>query len=108
MSTGTASTEKGSKGRADRGAGGGARPRRELLTGAAAAALGVVTTETLVGAAPARATQGQDVILGADNTGATARTGIFTSGNKEWAQLADPGNANLGSQGCMAPGRRSE
>ena len=108
MSTGTASTEKGSRGTADRGAGGGAKPRRELLTGAAAAALGVVTAETLVGVAPARATQGQDVILGADNTGATARTGIFTSGNKEWAQLADPGNANLGSQGCMAPGRRSE
>jgi len=71
-----------------RPAGGDRRPRRELLAGAAAV-LGVVTAETLGHAAPAQATQGSAVLLGQDNTGATARTGIFDTGG-ESAVLADP------------------
>src|SRR5260370_11075660 len=70
--------------------GGASRARRELLTGAAAAALGVITAETLASATPAQATQGSAVLLGQDNTGATARTGLFDTGG-ESAVLADPG-----------------
>jgi hypothetical protein len=44
-------------------------------------------------------------VLGADNGGATHRTGVFTVGNKEWAQLADAGNAGLGSLGVYAHGQ---
>jgi len=72
----------------NRAAGRDRRPRRELLAGAAAI-LGVVTGETLSGGAPAQATQGSAVVLGQDNTGATAGTGISdTSG--DLAVLANP------------------
>jgi hypothetical protein len=75
-----------------------------VLTGAAAA-LGAVTAEALGGIAPAQAAQGSPVLLGADNVGAAARTGVFTAGSKEWAQLADPGNPKLGSLGIYAHGQ---
>ena len=80
------------------------RSRRGLLVGAAAG-LGALAAETIAPAQPAAAAQGQNVILGADNTGATNRTGIFTTNNNEWAQLADPGNAGLGSQGVYGAGQ---
>ncbi len=99
--------EVGRDGASGRPVGGASRPRRGLLAGAVAAALGVIGAETLASAAPAQATQGQPVIEGTDNTGATARTGIFTAGNKEWAQLADPGNAGLGSQGVYGAGQNT-
>ena len=67
----------------------GGHSRRELIAGA----LGAVAATTLAGAVPARAAQGQAVIEGADNTGATARTGIFTTNNSEWAVLADTGQS---------------
>jgi hypothetical protein len=66
----------------------GRTPRRELLAGAAAVA-GVIVAETLASTTPAQATQGSAVLLGQDNTGATARTGLFDTGN-ESAVLADP------------------
>src|SRR5215471_8970445 len=68
--------------------GAGRRPRRELLAGAAAVA-GVIAAETLASTTPAQATQGSAVLLGQDNTGATARTGLFDTGS-ESAVLADP------------------
>jgi len=84
--------------------GGDRRPRRELLAGAAAV-LGVVTAETLASGAPAQATQGSAVLLGQDNTGATARTGLFDTGG-ESAVLADPGThiGVAGKGGGNGPG----
>jgi len=79
------------------------RSRRGLLAGAAGA-LGVLAAETVAPAQPAAAAQGNPVVLGTDNTGATARTGIFTTGNKEWAQLADPTHQWAGS--ADSAGRR--
>jgi hypothetical protein len=75
-----------------------------LLTGAAAA-LGVVTAETLGSAAPAQATQGSAVLEGADNTGATRRTAVFTTGNNEWGTLADPNTSGNGSVGLYGHGQ---
>ena len=66
----------------------GRTPRRGLLAGAAAVA-GVIAAETLASSTPAQATQGSAVLLGQDNTGATARTGLFDTGS-ESAVLADP------------------
>jgi len=87
--TGNANSKGKGKGKGNgRLAGGDRRPRRELLAGAAAV-LGVVTAETLGHAAPAQATQGSAVLLGLDNTGATARTALFDTG-AESAVLADP------------------
>jgi len=80
------------------------RSRRGLPAGAAGA-LGVLAAETIAPAQPAAAAQGNPVVLGTDNIGATARIGIFTTGNREWAQLADPGNAGLGSQGVYGVGQ---
>src|SRR5215831_5248573 len=55
----------------------------------AAAVAGVIAAETLASTTPAQATQGSAVLLGQDNTGATARTGLFDTGS-ESAVLADP------------------
>jgi hypothetical protein len=84
------------------------RPRRELLAGAAAA-LGVVTVETLANAGPAHAAQGSAVILGQDNTGATASTGVFDTGG-ESAVLADPATHTgvAGTGGGNGPGVRGQ
>jgi hypothetical protein len=83
---------------------GASRSRRGLLT-AAAAALGVIGAETLGSAAPAQATQGSAVLEGADNTGATRRTAVFTSGNDEWGMLADPNTSGKGSLGVYGHGQ---
>lgn len=40
-----------------------------------------------------------------DNIGNTARTAVFTTANKEWASLADPGNSGHGSLGIYAHGQ---
>jgi hypothetical protein len=57
----------------------------------------VITGEALANATPAQATQGSAVLLGQDNTGATARTGLFTTGS-ESAVLANP-VSHIGVQG---------
>jgi hypothetical protein len=85
---------------------GGGRPRRALLTGAAAV-VGVIAAESLGGAAPAQAAEGSAVIEGADNTGATRRTAVFTTGNKEWATLADPADPMFGSLGVYGHGQEN-
>lgn len=64
--------------------------RRGMIAGAVAAGAGIVATGMLIGAEPASATQGSAVLLGADNTGATSRTGLFSTDNTWVAQLADP------------------
>ena len=81
------------------------RPRRSLLTSAAAVTLGVITGEALAGGATAQATPGQPVLLSQDNTGATSRTGLFTSGNLESAILADPNTSGKGSLGVYGTGK---
>ena len=80
----------GSKDHAD-GAQGGARQSRRGLLAGAAGALGVLAAETVAPAQPAQATQGNPVVLGQDNTGATARTELATT-TGETAILADPSN----------------
>ena len=81
------------------------RSRRGLLAGAAAG-LGALAAEAIAPAQPAQAALANPpVLLGTDNTVATARTGIFTTNNSEWAQLADPGDAGLGSLGVYAHGQ---
>ena len=72
--------------------GGAKQSRRGLLAGAAGA-LGVLAAESVVTAQPAAATQGNPVVLGQDNTGATARTEVATT-TGESAILADPSNGN--------------
>src|SRR5262249_2503463 len=81
------------------------RTRRELLA-AATGGLGVLAAQAALPAAAAQAAkreprqspagpaaQGSAVIEGRDNTGATARTAVFTSGNKEFGILADPNSS---------------
>ncbi len=67
--------------------------------GAATAAAAVLTAD----ASPAAATEGAAVLLGKDNDGATARTGVFATGATLYATLADPeveiGNNPLGPLG---------
>jgi hypothetical protein len=79
------------------------RTRRRLLAGAAGV-LGVAAAEAVGRAAPAQADNTQPVLQGVDNGYLTRRPAVFSSGNKEFAQLADPGTAGLGSQGCMGAG----
>jgi len=66
----------------------GGRSRRSLIAGAGGA-LGALAAATLANAPGAQAAQGQAVIEGADNTGATSRTAVFTTGNFEWGFLAE-------------------
>jgi hypothetical protein len=79
-------------------------PRRAMLAGAGAA-LGVMAAKTLVTGSPAQADQGSAVLEGADNTGATQRTAVFTTGNTEWATLADPNTSGKGSLGVSGHGQ---
>ena len=60
---------------------------------------------TLGRAAPAQATQGSAVIEGQDNTGATSRTGVFTTSNTEYGILADPDTSGKGSLGVYGLGQ---
>jgi hypothetical protein len=63
------------------------RSRRELMAGAAGV-FSALTAHGIVTAVPARAAQGSPVLEGQDNTGATARTGVFTSGDAEFGILS--------------------
>ncbi len=78
--------------------------RRGLLAGAAGA-LGALAAQMIAAAQPAAASPGQPVLQSADNTGNTRRTAVFTTGKKEWAQLAVPGSGGLGSAGVYAHGQ---
>jgi hypothetical protein len=78
--------------------------RRGLLAGAAGA-VGALAVEAVAPAQPAAAVGGQPVLQGADNTGNTRRTSVFTTGNKEWASLADPNTSGKGSLGIYAHGQ---
>ena len=80
------------------------KTRRRLLAWVAGA-LGVAAAEVVGQAGPAQAATASPVLLGTDNGYPTTRTSVFTSGQKEWAQLADPGNAGLGSLGIYAHGQ---
>jgi hypothetical protein len=71
--------------------------RRQVLGGVAAAAAGGAVG-VVGGATPAGATQGADVLLGEDNTGASARTGIFSTTDNLYATLADPSLGIDGSE----------
>jgi hypothetical protein len=86
----------GSKNHSDGARGGAKHSRRGLLAGAAGA-LGVLAAESVVTAQPAQATQGNPVLLGTDNTGATARTELATA-TGESAILADASSGS-GVQG---------
>jgi hypothetical protein len=70
--------------------------------GAATVAAAVLTAD----ASPAAAAEGADVLLGKDNDGATARTGVFATGATLYATLADPdvgiGNTPLGGKTVTA------
>src|SRR5579859_1253592 len=80
------------------------RSRRALIAGASGA-LGALAAATLAISPPAQAAQGQAVIEGADNTGATSRTAVFTAGNFEWGFLADPNSSGKGSLGVYGHGQ---
>jgi hypothetical protein len=90
----------------------GRQTRRELLA-AATGGLGVLAAEiALPGTAQAArqapaapAAQGAAVIEGEDNTGAAARTAVFTTGNKEFGILADPNSSGHGSIGVYGGGQ---
>lgn len=77
---------------------GAARPRRQLLAGAAGA-LGAVAAETMARSTPAQADTGQPVLQGVDNGAPTTRTALFTASKNEYAILADPGTKSVGVQG---------
>lgn len=70
--------------------------------GAAAGAAAVLGSN----ASPAVAAEGAGVLLGKDNGGATARTGIFATGGSLYATLADPevaiGDSPLGAKTVAA------
>jgi hypothetical protein len=76
----------------------GRRSRRQLMAGAAGV-LGGLAAGTLLEGGPAQAAQGSPVLEGQDNTGATVRTAVFTTGNNEFAILADPNSSGRGSLG---------
>ena len=82
----------------------GKRTRRELLA-AATGGLSAVAVQAALPAAPAQAAQGQAVLEGRDNTGAAARTAVFTSTNNEFGILADPNSSNHGSLGVYGGGQ---
>ncbi|MGO9559785.1 MAG: hypothetical protein ACLPQS_06990 [Acidimicrobiales bacterium] len=74
-----------------------ATTRRAILLGGAVGLAGLVA-ESVISAQPAGATEGQNVLLGKDNAGATARTGVFYQDNTVLGVLADGVN-NYGLQG---------
>lgn len=80
------------------------RTRRQILA-AATGGIGALAAQAALPAAPAQAAQGQAVIEGHDNTGATARTAVFTPGNKEFGILADPNSSGKGSIGVYGGGQ---
>jgi hypothetical protein len=78
--------------------------RRRLLAGVAGV-LGVAAAEVVGKAGSAQANTGDPVLQGVDNGYPTHRTAIFTPNGNEFVQLADPGNAGLGSLGIYAHGQ---
>jgi hypothetical protein len=80
------------------------RRRRELFAGAAGA-LAVAVAETVAGAAPAQAANGDPVLQGDDNGPATSRTMVLTASNTEFASLADPNTSGKGSLGVFGHGQ---
>jgi hypothetical protein len=80
------------------------RTRRGLLA-AAAGAVGALAIETVASAQPAEAGPGQPVVQSGDNTGNNRRTAVYTTGNNEWASLADPHTSGVGSVGVYAHGQ---
>jgi hypothetical protein len=65
----------------------------------------VVVAETVAGAAPAQAANGDPVLQGDDNGPATSRTMVFTASNTEFASLADPNTSGKGSLGVFGHGQ---
>jgi len=80
------------------------RRRRELLAGAVGA-LGLIAAETVAGATPAQAANGDPVLQGSNNGPATSRTMVFTANNTEFASLADPNTSSKGSLGLYGHGQ---
>jgi hypothetical protein len=74
-----------------------ATTRRAILLGGAVGLAGLVA-DSVISAQPASATQDSAVLLGEDNGGATARTGVFYTGNTVLGVLAD-GKSLYGVQG---------
>ena len=68
-----------------------ATTRRAILLGGAVGLAGLVA-DSVMSAPPASATEGNPVDLGEDNGGATARTGVFYTGNTVIGVLADGTN----------------
>jgi hypothetical protein len=82
-----------------------ATTRRGLLLGGAVGLAGLVA-DAVISAQPASATQDSAVLLGADNTGATARTGIYYEGtNTAYAELANQDDPTIGSAGVIGYGQ---
>ena len=82
------------------------RTRRRLLAGAAGA-LGVAATGVVGRAAPAQAIDVNFVAQGVNNGPTSARTAVFTNGNKEVGALADPDTSGKGSLGVYGLGQDS-
>src|SRR5215469_5926091 len=83
------------------------RTRRRLLAGAAGV-LGVAAAGVVSRPGPAQAIDGQPPVLQNTNNGpTTARTAVFTNGNKEVGALADPDTSGKGSLGVYGLGQDS-
>lgn len=78
------------------------RSRRALLAAAAAGGLGAIAAETVGGAAPAMANDGNPVLQGTDNGTPTKRTAVLTA--NETGVLADPNTTGKGSLGVYGRG----
>lgn len=74
-----------------------ATTRRAILLGGAAGLAGLVAG-SVISAEPASAAEGGNVLIGEDNSGATARTAVFYTGNTAVGVLADGANS-VGVQG---------
>jgi hypothetical protein len=83
-----------------------ATTRRAMLLGGAAGLAGLVA-DSVISAQPASATEGQNVHLGKDNKGATARTGILYTGKAAYATFANPNDPFYRSAGVIGYGRNT-
>jgi len=79
--------------------------RRSLLLGGAVGLAGLAA-DSLVSAQPASATQGSAVLLGQDNTGATAATELEESGGA-YASLANPDDTVFANAGVIGHGKNT-
>jgi len=79
--------------------------RRAVITGAAVG-LAALVTDSVISTQPVSAAEGDNVLLGKDNSGATARTGIFSgTDNPQWAELAVPDDPTYSSTGVIGFGQ---